>query len=411
MTYSSWRFGMKRVAILGYKPLSTPFSGYEKTLLIIARMIQSDNLDIKMFSFGDKDMCIREGQHIEEIVKAPKYHEGGAGIERMLNFASLIFLGYRPALIKLNNNKQMLEKLYAYRPDIIIHGDFILPILLEKYKKMVKNKVMIVSYTDEPGIIEVSFGAVYAGINNEKAYFRLLNVPLSLLKKQYFNYALYMYGKMINVSDYVVTPTELDKKMILKSFDVPKQDIFVIPPVYFEKKMDRVLKTVTSVKKIAFLGNYLFWPNREAVQIIEQKIAPKMQNTKFIIAGARCPKMKMGNVEYVGRVDNVERFLSTVDACIAPILRGTGMKTKIMDYFLAKRPVIGTPIAFAGYSVKNRVNAIIESNPGKFADKIMELDKDKRMLMRLQNNSMSAIEGLSEEGIRKKWIRVINKVM
>ena len=71
---------------------------------------------------------------------------------------------------------------------------------------------------------------------------------------------------------------------------------------------------------ILFLGHLNYGPNQQAVEIITNKIAPKL-NKKFIIAGKGAlklnKKLSSSNVEFIGWVEDLNKLFSTIDVAIA----------------------------------------------------------------------------------------------
>lgn len=58
-----------------------------------------------------------------------------------------------------------------------------------------------------------------------------------------------------------------------------------------------------------------------------------------------------GTVRGIGPVDSVAPYLRIADACLAPLVDGNGLSTKMIDYFRFGRAVLATPIALCGFEV------------------------------------------------------------
>jgi hypothetical protein len=395
---------MAKIVILGYKPLHTNRSGYEKPLLASAKIFSDLGYEVQLLSFGNDNGHVLTRDGLKEYTIKQQYPEEGLSVLRLIDFLTLFLFGYKRSIMQLNNNVKMLEALSNENPDIIVHGDFILPHILAKYKS-IHNSVKIISYSDEPKIILTSFNSIYSIPNTIRKF--VPPVLLTRLKRKYVRYSSTLYNKTIAVSDAIITPTNLDKKAILRLIQHSKK-IFVIPPVSVDKKDLKHPKKITSIKRVAFIGAYSFWPNREAINLIETKIAPLCPKQIFLIAGTGCPKLKHKNIQYVGYVPDIKKFFDTVDLCIAPIVTGTGMKNKIMDYFLYKKPTIGTSLAFEGYNVRNRENAIVEDDINLFYTHIYELNNDTKLLFHIQQAAHEPIKHLTETKIKSKWKIVLD---
>ena len=63
-------------------------------------------------------------------------------------------------------------------------------------------------------------------------------------------------------------------------------------------------------------------------------------------------KSNMINVNCLGFVDNPYPFISECRAMLSPLFSGAGIKVKVIDALACGTPVIGTDIAFEGFSDK-----------------------------------------------------------
>lgn len=74
-----------------------------------------------------------------------------------------------------------------------------------------------------------------------------------------------------------------------------------------------------------------------------------------LVAGEICTslgKLSLPGVRLVGYVDRLETFYEQVDAVVAPMLMGTGLKIKVAEALSMGKPVIGTRIAFDGFETR-----------------------------------------------------------
>ncbi len=65
--------------------------------------------------------------------------------------------------------------------------------------------------------------------------------------------------------------------------------------------------------------------------------------------------LDLPGVSLAGYVPDIEAFYEGIDAVIAPMLMGSGLKMKVAEALSMGRPVIGTRIAFEGFDVSNRL--------------------------------------------------------
>jgi hypothetical protein len=103
---------------------------------------------------------------------------------------------------------------------------------------------------------------------------------------------------------------------------------------------------------VGFLGNFDYWPNSEAYQVITQSWLPRWGPTVSVaIAGRHSQRLEpVAGVSILGQLDDVGDFYKAVDIVLAPIERGGGMKVKISEALTFGRPVVATPAALDGFA-------------------------------------------------------------
>jgi len=195
----------------------------------------------------------------------------------------------------------------------------------------------------------------------------------------------------------VLTVSEEEKELLI-SCGVEQSKIEVIPNGVDTNEFDinkHVQFTFQLRKKyglencriVTFVGNMEYLPNREAVKLIAFRIATavkkKVSNVKFLIIGRIGEKTDMPDLIFTGRVDNVAKFLSASDVAIAPLLRGSGTRLKILEYFSCALPVVSTTIGVRGLKVKNGIHALITDDMDKFPDMIIELLRNRELASKL----------------------------
>jgi hypothetical protein len=105
---------------------------------------------------------------------------------------------------------------------------------------------------------------------------------------------------------------------------------------------------------VLFFGSLGYAPNREAVRVIAERIAPsvarRIPEVEFRIVGRPAPDIRVPNVTVVGFVDRIEEELDRAVLTIVPLLHGSGTRIKIMDSLARHRPVLATPKGAEGIS-------------------------------------------------------------
>jgi len=392
-----------KVAFLLYKPLPNVMGGGDIavwTLINILKRIPEVG-KIEIFAISDRGYEEKIlGNVIQRHIKGYGYPE--RGFSRFLDLLCLFIFGFRPSLTLIGKNRKVVDALVEYNPELLIALSFQVNPIISKFKS-INNKAKIIAYTDSPEVLSAVFDYLEATRlpNLLKKFVRVL------FYKRYIKFHQKVAVDFIKNSDAVVTPTEFDKEEILQLSNINKKDVFVIPPISYKENEVKKLRPTSKIKKVVFVGACNFWPNLQSIEIIKQKIAPKLKDIEFIVVGKYCKPQKEGNVNIMGEVKDLDPILREADAFIAPIVSGRGIKTKILTYFLYRKPVIGTSLAFRGYKVKNNYNAIVEDNIDNMWRRLYELNRSKEDILRIQKNSIKALEDFKISKLKQKWIKVL----
>lgn len=213
----------------------------------------------------------------------------------------------------------------------------------------------------------------------------------SLFINYFFRIYIPLIEKLaINATDHVICVSGNDKLSFIKKYNLNPNNITVIP----SGSKVRVITTTEkrhssrcnfgidmSKKVILFHGTYSYTPNKEAIDLIINYIAPeikkKFDDVLFLLAGNGVPVFENSNVKSIGFVDSLDSLLYLADVAIVPILKGGGTRLKILDYMSVGLPIISTKKGIEGIKVINGEEAIIcDDVDGRFIDSIVDILND-----------------------------------
>lgn len=113
-----------------------------------------------------------------------------------------------------------------------------------------------------------------------------------------------------------------------------------------------------------------FYANVEGMAWYAEKVAPLTPLTTVVVGrGMEVHRTRLeqwGNVHVVGEVDELARWYAHASVIVAPILSGSGMKTKTAEAMMHGKPIIGTAEAFEGYDLAAEDGLIKCSTPTDF---------------------------------------------
>jgi len=105
-------------------------------------------------------------------------------------------------------------------------------------------------------------------------------------------------------------------------------------------------------KVVLFVGTLRYGPNVEAASYLAE-ILPRVRQghpgTRAYVAGSGpAPSAHPEGMTYLGFVEDLYLWLSASDVCVAPMWKGLGILTKVIDSMSAGRATVVSPLALDG---------------------------------------------------------------
>ena len=204
--------------------------------------------------------------------------------------------------------------------------------------------------------------------------------------------------KMYSTADIVLTLTKEDAD-ILVEYDESLRDKIRIVPHGVDTSFYRPPKNKRETKNILYVGNFLHYPNVDAVKNFINKcldrILSEVPDAKFYAVGFSPPEelLKMCDEHVViregGSNENVRRFYWESDVFVAPIELGTGFRGKILEAMACALPVVATSLATYGLNPIHGKHMFIADNYDKFAEYVIMLLKDASLRREIGTNALA----------------------
>lgn len=178
-------------------------------------------------------------------------------------------------------------------------------------------------------------------------------------------------------SDGVITFTNEDRLRWAKLSGCDEDRIHIVPfgvscvDARFEQRAPRLV----------FLGNMYYEPNKRAMERIIRSILPPVRarcsNVPMMVVGD-LPKdiqvlCEQAQVEVTCEVSDVRSYLHQCSVGLAPIVEGTGVRAKILQYLSCGLPVVATSVAAEGL---NFPALFVEDNLQRYVHRCVELLQD-----------------------------------
>ncbi|WP_182179715.1 glycosyltransferase [Methylobacterium radiotolerans] len=137
------------------------------------------------------------------------------------------------------------------------------------------------------------------------------------------------------------------------------RDVYLLPPLFAERAKFRAPGRLT---RFGFIGHGND-PNLFSISKFAHGWAASWRPDLpvLVIAGEICGSLNgldLPGVQLAGYVDAVETFYAGIDAVVAPMLMGSGLKMKVAEALSLGRPVIGTRIAFEGFDTDHSAHRL-----------------------------------------------------
>ena len=198
--------------------------------------------------------------------------------------------------------------------------------------------------------------------------------------------------KMINVADITTAVSEIDKKTFLKITNKKKIYIFR-NSVEFKNIKKKINKNKTF--NILISGTYgsKNSPMNISTRWFVEKIYPIINRhiklLKIYLVGMNSDiffkrmNIDKKNIIATGRVKDITKYFEIANLSAVPLLYESGTRFKILEAAIYKIPVVSTSLGAEGLYIKKNDSIIIEDDAKKFANQIIKLSQNKKLLNKL----------------------------
>ncbi len=236
----------------------------------------------------------------------------------------------------------------------------------------------------------------------------------------YFYSLIYKHieKKMIQISDITTAVSNYDKK-IFDKFQLEKK-IYIFRNS-IEKRNIKIKKKRNKTFNIIISGSFgsKTSPMNISVDWFLKKIYPilkkKKLNLKIYIVGMNSEKFLMKyhfddkQLIATGWVRSISNYFKNADLSVVPLLYESGTRFKILESALYKLPVISTTLGAEGLPLKNNKSIFLENDPKKFANKIIDIYNNKKLLNEVASKSNKIVLKYFNENAQSKDAKKILK--
>lgn len=160
----------------------------------------------------------------------------------------------------------------------------------------------------------------------------------------------------------------------------------------------RELGILDGTKVVLFFGTLKYMPNLDAAQYIAREMYPQVSaevpGVEVFIAGSgKLGEDPPSGIRMLGFVPDLYLWLSAADVCIAPMWKGVGILTKVIDMLSAGRATVVSPLALEGIpELEHGTNCLVGKDHEDFSRQVAALLEDTAMAERLGKEGRELVE-------------------
>lgn len=209
---------------------------------------------------------------------------------------------------------------------------------------------------------------------------------LDVLKMKYWEL------KYWKVAARVIAMSEEDKKTMRDQ--ISGIDVDIVPNGVDSDFFNTPLTSRSASPIVLYLGNFTWLQNREAVQVLREKVWPKIKKTlpsaKLWIVGKEAKSffasLESSDIK-VTEVLDVREVYQKASVLVAPIYGGGGTRYKNFEAFASGLPVVTTSIGIRGTKAKDEVDVIIRDKPEEIALAAIKLLTNQKLAGQIAKNA------------------------
>jgi sugar transferase (PEP-CTERM/EpsH1 system associated) len=135
-------------------------------------------------------------------------------------------------------------------------------------------------------------------------------------------------------------------------------------------------------RAVVFTGAMDYRPNIDAALWFAAEVMPLLRGRapglEFWIVGSNpassvCRLAQAPDIRVTGRVPDIRPYLAGAFAAVAPLRIARGIQNKVLEAMAMGKPVVASPQALEGISLKPGEEALAASNPGDFAAALLRV--------------------------------------
>ena len=197
-------------------------------------------------------------------------------------------------------------------------------------------------------------------------------------------------------ADAIVVVSDHEKELLKEAVD--STPVFHMPLI---REVPRAGRTSFNKRHgIAFIGNYLHEPNLDAVRHFVHEIWPAFHaavpSAELILGGAQMPAeverlQESEGVRTIGYIEDLASLFNRIRLTVAPLRYGAGAKGKVVSSLCHGVPVVASPVAAEGMSLKDGRDILVARDKAEWAKQLEAAYCDEAIWRKLRKGGLVAM--------------------
>lgn len=233
--------------------------------------------------------------------------------------------------------------------------------------------------------------------------FRRAKASASLFKRKYLTLQAERTEQLERIAGDQIeahtTVSDIDRETLLKIN--PRVNAVTVPNGV-DTEYFRATTSEVRPNSIAFVGGLNWYPNRDGMEFFVDRIWPlikrEVPDANLTLIGKRSSESierfarKNPDIHLTGMLGDIRPIVSESAVFVVPLRVGGGTRLKILDAMSLGKAIVSTSIGCEGIDVEDGENIAIADDADGFAEKVIELLKDKEERESIGGNARQSVE-------------------